>query len=99
MSCLHARGRQAAARQRKHARLTLKLRILHSIRSVNPAGGGPIEGLKQLSAINQEHGHLIEVLSLDSPEDPWVKTCPLRCHALGPPLGKYGYSSRFVPWL
>jgi len=29
-----------------------KLRILHSIRSVNPAGGGPIEGLKQLSAIN-----------------------------------------------
>jgi hypothetical protein len=38
-------------------------RILHSISSVNPAGGGPIEGLKQLAAINIEHGHSVEVVS------------------------------------
>lgn len=76
-----------------------KLRILHSIRSVNPAAGGPIEGLKQLSAVNREHGHTVEVVSLDSPDDPWVKTCPLRCYALGPAFLVYGYSSRLVPWL
>jgi glycosyltransferase involved in cell wall biosynthesis len=74
-------------------------RILHSITSVNPAGGGPIEGLKQMAVINQQHGHSVEVVSLDDPASPWVHDCPLRCHALGPPLGKYRYSPRFVPWL
>jgi len=76
------------------------LRILHSIHSVNPVGGGPIEGLKQISAVNEAHGHRVEVVSQDSPDDPWVKTCPFACHALGPTwLGKYGYSPRFVRWL
>jgi glycosyltransferase involved in cell wall biosynthesis len=77
----------------------LKLRILHSIRSVNPVGGGPIEGLKQLSAVNRQHGHSVEVVSLDDPDDAWVKTCPVPCHAVGPGWGKYGYSPRLVPWL
>jgi glycosyltransferase involved in cell wall biosynthesis len=75
------------------------LRILHAIRSVNPAGGGPIEGLKQISAVNVRHGHAVEVACLDAPDAPWVKACPLPCHALGPARFKYGYSSRFVPWL
>lgn len=77
----------------------MPLRILHSIRSVNPASGGPIEGLKQLSTVNRRHGHSVEVLSLDSPEDPWVRSCPLPCHALGPSWLGYGYSPRLVPWL
>jgi glycosyltransferase involved in cell wall biosynthesis len=74
-------------------------RILHSISSVNPAGGGPIEGLKQLAAINIEHGHRVEVISLDDPASPWVKDCPVRCHAMGPSSSIYHYSPRFVPWL
>jgi glycosyltransferase involved in cell wall biosynthesis len=74
-------------------------RILHSIRSVNPAGGGPIEGLKQIAAANERHGHRVEVVSLDAPGDSWVKDCPVPCHALGPSYLKYGYSPRFVPWL
>jgi glycosyltransferase involved in cell wall biosynthesis len=74
-------------------------RILHSIRSVNPKGGGPIEGLKQLAASNEKHGHKVEVISLDSPSDPWVNECPVPCHAVGPAWFGYGYSSRMVPWL
>ena len=74
-------------------------RILHSISSVNPAGGGPIEGLKQLAAINIEHGHRVEVISLDDPASPWVKDCPVHCHAMGPSSSIYHYSPRFVPWL
>lgn len=77
----------------------MRLRILHSIRSVNPAGGGPIEGLKQLSAANRQQGHTVEVVSLDSPDVPWVGACPVPCHALGPSWGKYGYSRRLLPWL
>ena len=75
------------------------LRFLHSIRSVNPAGGGPIEGVTQIAAVNKAHGHTVEVLSLDSPSDPWVRDCPLKCHALGPGWFRYGYSPRLVPWL
>ncbi len=76
------------------------LRILHCITSVNPKNGGPIEGIKQLSAINQRHGHVVEVVTVDMPDDPWVKSFPLACHALGPSrLGKWSYSRNLVPWI
>ena len=75
-------------------------RILHCISSVNPKGGGPIEGLKQLSAVNLRQGHHVEVLSLDDPNDPWVKDCPIPCHAMGPSsIGNWRYSPRWAPWL
>ena len=78
----------------------MSFRILHCISSVNPAGGGPIEGLKQLSAVNQQHGHQVEVLSLDAPDAPWVRDCPLPVHAMGPTwIGSWAYSPRWVPWL
>jgi glycosyltransferase involved in cell wall biosynthesis len=75
------------------------MRILHIIRSVNPEGGGPIEGLKQLSTLMRQYGFVIDILSLDSPDDVWVKECPLPVHAVGPALGTYGYSSKLTPWL
>jgi glycosyltransferase involved in cell wall biosynthesis len=77
----------------------MPLRILHSIRSVNPHGGGPIEGVKQFAAVNRAEGHSIEVVTLDQPADPWVRDFPLPCHAMGPAKGSYGYSDRLVPWL
>ena len=75
------------------------LRILHSIRSVNPAGGGPIEAVKQLAAVNRRAGHEIDVVTLDRPDDLWVKEFPLPCHAMGPAKGSYGFSSRLSVWL
>jgi glycosyltransferase involved in cell wall biosynthesis len=78
----------------------MSFRILHVISSVNPKGGGPIEGLKQLAAVNQSHGHHVEVVSLDDPDAEWVKACPVKCHALGPNyIGNYRYAPRLVPWL
>ncbi len=77
----------------------MPLRILHSIRSVNPHGGGPVEGVKQFAAVNRRAGHVIEVVTLDNPDDPWVRDFPLPCHAVGPAKGSYGYSSQLVPWL
>ena len=78
----------------------MSFRILHCISSVDPKGGGPIEGLKQLSAVNAEQGHRVEVACLDHPDAPWVKACPLPCHALGPTsVGNWRYSPRWVPWL
>ena len=75
------------------------MKILHVICSVNPAGGGPIEGVKQLSMVNQRHGHQIEVVSLDAPNASYLKSMSLPVHAMGPGLWKYHYSSRLTPWL
>ena len=44
-------------------------------------------------------GHQIEVVTLDSPAAPWVTGFGAPAHGLGPSVGSYGYSSRFVPWL
>ena len=75
------------------------MRILHAISSVNPAGGGPIEGVKQLGRINTARGNRIEVATLDSPNSPFIADFPLPVYPLGPPKGHYRYSPRFVPWL
>ena len=75
------------------------MRILRSIHSVNPAGGGPIEGIKQVARIHTAIGHETEIVSLDAPDDAWVKECPVKVHAVGPGRSSYGYTSAFVPWL
>ena len=75
------------------------MRILHSIRTVNPAGGGPIEGIKQIWKVLKAAGRETEIVSLDAPDDPWVKECPMPIHALGPVRTKYGYSSKLTPWV
>ncbi|WP_262964951.1 glycosyltransferase [Methylobacter psychrophilus] len=75
------------------------MKILRIIRSVNPEGGGPIEGVRQLSDIMQNQGHSVEIVSLDAPDAPWVIDCPLTVHAMGPGKGTYGYSNKLKPWL
>jgi glycosyltransferase involved in cell wall biosynthesis len=75
------------------------MKILHMISSVNPVGGGPIEGIRQLGIVNQCAGHKIEIASLDSPEAMWAKKFRFPVHALGPGWMKYAYSNRLVPWL
>ena len=75
------------------------MRLLRSIRSVNPAGGGPIEGIRQVARAHAALGHGTEIVSLDSPDDAWVKECPVKVHAMGPVRSGYGYSAKLVPWL
>ena len=75
------------------------MRILHVISSVNPAAGGPIEGVKQLAAVNVRHGYQIEIASLDNPAAPFLQEMALPVHPLGPGYRKYGYTPRMLPWL
>lgn len=75
------------------------MKILHVIRSVDPRGGGPIEGIKLLGRIHIQAGREVEVASLDAPEDEWVRDCPLPTHGLGPVRSKYGYAPRLTRWL
>ncbi|WP_245257439.1 glycosyltransferase [Methylocapsa acidiphila] len=81
------------------------------ILTVNPEFGGPIEGIMTSAGILREQGCDREILSLDSPDDPWVKSCPLPVHPMGIahrsypkwrkrlPWLRYGYTPHFVPWL
>lgn len=75
------------------------MRILHLIRSADPAGGGPIEAVTHLALEHERHGRRVEVVTLDDPSAPWWRTFPLPFHALGPVGTKYGYTPRLLPWL
>jgi glycosyltransferase involved in cell wall biosynthesis len=75
------------------------MKILRSIPSVNPALGGPIESVKQSSAVLARRGHEVEIVSLDAPTDSWVRDCPLPVQAFGPARGNYGYAPRFSRWI
>src|SRR2546423_2593003 len=77
----------------------LRMKILRSTHTVNPARGGPIESIRQSSVALRRRGHEVEIVSLDAPDDAWVRETPAPVHALGPGLGSYGYSSRFSRWI
>lgn len=72
-------------------------KILHVIRSADPRGGGPIEGVRQRARVLREMGHVVEVASLDGPEVKFEDE--LTVHCLGPGRGGYGYEPKLVSWL
>ena len=75
------------------------MRILHVIHSVDPRGGGPIEGIKQLSAALIALGHRVDVMSLDAPGTPWPADFPLSFFPIGSGQPGYGYAPGVVAWL
>ncbi|HEX8924606.1 MAG TPA: glycosyltransferase [Terriglobales bacterium] len=76
------------------------MKILHLIRSVDPKGGGPVEGVKQISRMYRSMGHSVEIASLDAPGSPVLDSCcDVPVHALGPGFLKYGYNPKFARWL
>ncbi len=75
------------------------MKILHTISSVDARYGGPIEGIKQLAAVSKALGDVVEIASLDSPDDHEARACPLPVYALGPGRFKYRYAPRFESWL
>jgi glycosyltransferase involved in cell wall biosynthesis len=75
------------------------MKLLHLISTVDPRGGGPIEGVRQRGLRLLEMGHQVEVACLDDPNAPHVEAFPLPVHALGPTRGAYQYTASLRPWL
>lgn len=75
------------------------MKILRIISTVSPRFGGPVEGIRQITPFLAQHGHTTEIVSLDSPNAPWIADFPLLVHALGPSQGAYRFSPRLTPWL
>jgi glycosyltransferase involved in cell wall biosynthesis len=85
---------------RIHKRLAgYPLKVLHVISSADPAGGGPIEAVKQLGMAQVSAGHQVEIASLDRPDAFYLAQCPLPIYPLGPATSGYSYSARLIPWL
>ena len=75
------------------------MKILHVISSVDPRGGGPIEGVFSSAAVWSKHGHERHILSLDPPSAAWVAQSPVRVFAAGLSGWLYGSLRRLLPWL
>ena len=76
------------------------MKLLHVIPSINPNGGGPIEGIKQLQPGYRAMGVDVEIACCDAHDAPWLATSGLlMVHALGPAHLRYSYAPRLLPWL
>jgi glycosyltransferase involved in cell wall biosynthesis len=73
--------------------------VLNLISSLNPAGGGPMEGIRQVTPYLAELGVQSTVACLDDPAAPWLEGFPCPVEALGPGWGSYGYRRGLVPRL
>ena len=76
------------------------MRILHTIHSLSPEGGGVAEGLLRLAETAHSIGAFAsEIVCLDNPSQPYLKGSLLPIHAMGPGFGKYGFTRRVDDWL
>lgn len=76
------------------------MKLLHVIPSMNPANGGPVEGVRQLAAQYPALGVDVEVACCDSPGSPWLSAIDhLVVHALGPSRLGYAYAPQLLDWL
>jgi glycosyltransferase involved in cell wall biosynthesis len=50
----------------------MPLKILHVVQSVNPVGGGPIEGIRQRAVSHHFFGDSLQIASLDPPGAPYL---------------------------
>lgn len=67
------------------------LKLLRLIRSLNPEGGGPAEGIRQITPHLDALGVTATVASLDAPDAPCLQNQPFQAIGLGPVAGGYGY--------
>jgi len=75
------------------------MKILRVIETMNPALGGPSQGIRNSIPALKKIGVENEVVTLDDPTSPFIAGDPFKTHALGPAKGPWHYSSRLVPWL
>lgn len=75
------------------------MKILRIIPSVDPKGGGPMEGARKIDEELLKLGHQVEVVCLDEPNQSFLLSYPAPTHALGPSRFTYRYNNKLLPWL
>jgi glycosyltransferase involved in cell wall biosynthesis len=74
------------------------MRILHIIATLDPASGGPSESVRTLMTFGAI-GYTGEVVTLDDPNEPYLKGLPFPVHAMGPVSMTYSFSPKLHRWL
>jgi hypothetical protein len=67
----------------------MTLSMLHLIRTLDPAAGGPVEFLKLICEVHTRMGARVAVATLDDPAGEWG--WPVAVIGCGPGAGSYGY--------
>src|SRR5688572_17406575 len=75
------------------------MKILRVIDTMNPALGGPCQGIRNSIPALKKIGIENEVVTLDDPSAPFIASDTFKTHALGPAKGPWRYGSRLLPWL
>jgi glycosyltransferase involved in cell wall biosynthesis len=68
------------------------VKLLRLIRSLDPACGGPMEGVRQITPHLATLGVATTVACLDPPESSWLVDQPFGTFSLGPVHNSYGYA-------
>jgi glycosyltransferase involved in cell wall biosynthesis len=68
--------------------------ILHLIRTLDPAAGGPVEFLKLICEAHTRMGARVAVVTLDDPAQEWK--WPVSVFRCGPGAGSYGYHAGLI---
>lgn len=66
---------------------------------MDPAYGGPCQGVRNSTPELIAAGCQVEVVSLDHPEAPFLGKDPFPVHAVGPAKGPWGYGPQLPEWL
>lgn len=72
--------------------------LLHIIATVDPRGGGPIEGVVQQAKLRAQENYEVHIASLDPPNSPVLKNYPIKVHALGEIRDNEPAWLRYLPW-
>jgi glycosyltransferase involved in cell wall biosynthesis len=75
------------------------MKLLHIIASMDPASGGPCQGIRNTNPELTHNGISREVVSLDAPDSSFLGMDDFTIHALGPAKGPWQYSDKLKPWL
>ena len=76
------------------------MRLLFVIRTLDPAWGGPVEGLRNLTAQAGKRGYDVEVACGDASTAPWLAHWDLKANTFGTgSLRRYGLNSGLDVWL
>ena len=77
------------------------MRLLHVIASIDPKGGGPIEGVRQLKAALAPLGVKIDIACCDPPDATWINNSDFETvYAFGPSrFGIYKFTHGLISWL
>jgi glycosyltransferase involved in cell wall biosynthesis len=72
--------------------------LLHVLRSLDPAQGGPAELVRQLCAAHAAMGGSSEVATFDPPGAPYLANWPVPVHAFDG-HARYGWTAAYPKWL